>query len=117
MTEAISWLLTVRIRDGEGDAFASLMHEMIDATRDEPGALIYEWFMADDDATVHIYERYRDSDAVLAHLAMFAGIGGRFFDAVDVAGFEVYGDPSPEARAGLGAAGASFSRSLGGFAT
>jgi quinol monooxygenase YgiN len=42
------------------------MVEMVEATRDEPGTLGYEWFLAG--SVCHILERYADSDPVIIHL-------------------------------------------------
>lgn len=117
MSEAISWILMLDVKEGQLDAFRLLMDEMVASTREEPGAEIYEWWVSDDGRRVHIYERYADSDATLAHLGSFgANFGERFFASVDPAGFHVYGIPSNAAREALLGAGAEIMGPLGGFA-
>jgi autoinducer 2-degrading protein len=57
------------IHDGHLDNLKSLLGEMFDAVeRSEPGTLNYEWFITDDGTSVHVCERYADSEAFLQHL-------------------------------------------------
>jgi quinol monooxygenase YgiN len=117
MSTAVSWVIKFSINSGQRGAFVSLMEEMVEGTMaDEPGALAYEWFIADDDRTVHIYERYADSDATMVHLGNF---GQKYAERVmaisEVTGFSVYGDASDAVRGALGPFGAEFLGTLGGF--
>jgi len=117
MSDTVSWVLMLAVKDGELENFRSLMDEMVEATGNEPGALIYEWSVSDDGAAVHIYERYADSAAALAHLGNFgASFGERFFGSVDPTGFYVYGAPDDAARSALEGAGAQILGPFGGFA-
>jgi hypothetical protein len=80
------------------------MREMVESTRAEPGALGYEWFVGDGGGVVHLYERYANSAAVVAHLATFGErFAGRFFASVDPTRLTVMGSPNEEARAALSA--------------
>ncbi len=67
MADHVSWLLEVAVKPGELDTFKALMAEMVESTRTEPGTLIYEWWISDDRSAIHLYERYADSPALLAH--------------------------------------------------
>ena len=117
MSTAISWDLMVNVKAGHLDSFRGLMDEMVASTREEPGAVIYEWFISDDEGAVHIYERYADSDATMVHLGGFAEkFAERFFSMVDPTGFYAYGSPSDACRAALTGAGAQFLSPFGGFA-
>ncbi len=117
MSEAVSWILMVAVKDGKLDDFRALMEEMVAATKDEPGAQAYEWFVSADGKNVHLYERFADSDAALAHLGTFGqDYAKRFFGCVDPAGFYVYGAPSQAAKEALASAGARFLGPFGGFA-
>jgi quinol monooxygenase YgiN len=117
MPDTVSWLLILNIKEGQLDTFEALGAEMVESTREEPGTAIYEWFVSDDGAAVHIYERYADSDAVLAHLGAFQErFAKRFMAAAEPAGWYVFGEPSDAARAALAGAGAQFFGPLGGFA-
>lgn len=86
MENTVSWVVELAVRPLALDSFRSLTDEMVEATRAEPGALVYERFVSGDGGIVHLYERY-----------------------------VVYGDPSPELRAVLDGIGAAYLRPLGGF--
>ena len=117
MPETISWNLRLSVRDGKRDEVRTLMREMVASTRqDEPGAETYEWFISEDGSTCHIYERYADSEAVMAHLHNFGTkYAERFLGCLEPTDFAVYGDPSAEARAALDGFGASYYERLDGF--
>lgn len=116
MADTVSWVVELALRPGALDSFRSLTDEMVEATRAEPGALVYERFVSGDGGTVHLYERYVDSDAALSHLRMFADrFAERFAALVERRRILVYGDPSPELRAALDGIGAAYLRLLGGF--
>ncbi len=117
MSDTVSWMLMLSVKDGHHDAFRDVMEEMVASTRNEAGALIYEWFVSDDGSSVHIYERYADSEATLAHLGAFGeNFAERFFGAADPTGFHVYGNPDDATREALTGAGADFLGPFGGFA-
>jgi quinol monooxygenase YgiN len=117
MGDHVSWSLEVAVKAGQLDEFKAVLAEMVESTRAESGALIYEWSIGDDSATAHAYERYADSTALLAHLATFGQkFAQRLLGAVDVTRFVVYGTPNAEAREGLSAFGPSYMAPLDGFA-
>jgi quinol monooxygenase YgiN len=114
--EQLSWVLQCAVKDGQLDAFKELMEEMVAGTREEPGALDYEWFISDDSGTVHLYEKYVDSEAAIAHLSGFrANWAGRFMGCVDVTRFTVYGKPSDAAQEVMTPLGAKYLAAWGGF--
>ncbi len=118
MSDAVSWVLELAVKDGQLDAFKALAREMSEATRaDEPGATHYEWFIDADGKTIHIYERYADSAATMAHLGNFgAKFAERFLACVDLTRLTVYGDPSAEARGALAGFGAAHMTQFDGYA-
>ena len=117
MGDHVSWLLEVAVKPGQFDEFKAVLAEMIESTKAESGALIYEWSIGDDGSTAHASERYADSAAVLAHLGTFGEkFAQRLLGAVDVTRFVVYGAPSDEAIGALSAFGPSYMTPLGGFA-
>ncbi len=117
MTDHVSWVFEVAVKPGKIDALRTLMEEMVESTRAEPGAVAYEWFVSDDESVVILYERYADSAAVLAHSDAFhAKFAARFLDLVEPARFTVLGAPSDEAKATLSVPGRVFLQPLAGFA-
>lgn len=69
MSEEISWFLELAVKPNQIDVVRTLIPEMVDSTRNKPGALGYEWSVSDKETAIHSYERYADSEAVLAHPA------------------------------------------------
>ncbi len=118
MSDAVSWVLELNVKDGQLDAFKALAREMSEATQaDEPGATHYEYFIDDDGKTIHIFERYADSAATMIHLGNFGSkFAERFLACVDPARMMVYGDPSAEVRGALAGFGAVHMTQFTGFA-
>jgi quinol monooxygenase YgiN len=89
---------------------------LVAATKQEPGALAYEYNVSDDRTTVHILEHYRDSDAVVSHVTQtFSTFAERFSALATVASFVVYGVPEPAARKILDGFGATYMTPFDGF--
>ena len=116
MDAPIAWVLEVAVKPGQIDTLQALMAEMVASTDAEPDALSYEWFASDDGGVVHLYERYADSAAALAHLGTFGEwFAGRFLAAVDPTRLTVMGSPSDQVKAALSGLGPTFLRPFGGF--
>jgi quinol monooxygenase YgiN len=116
MGEQVSWLLELAVKPGKLDELRAVVDDMVESTKAEPGALSYEWFVTDDGATADVYERYADSQAVLAHLATFGQtFAGRLLATVDVTRWTVFGNPSDEARQAMDRSGASYMGAFAGF--
>jgi quinol monooxygenase YgiN len=117
MSEHVSWLLELAVKPGELDNFKGLVDEMIESTRAEPGTLTYEWSINEDGSVIHLYERFADSGASVAHLSAFGEkFAPQFLAAVDPTRLSVYGTPSDDAKQALGALGPVYLSPLGGFA-
>lgn len=95
----VSWVIELAVKDGALEAFTELRDEMVSGTSTEPETLGYEWYISADDRTVHIFEKYADSESMVSHVGGFMEKWAqRFLACVDVTRFVVYGDPSPAAR-------------------
>jgi quinol monooxygenase YgiN len=116
MTSNVYWLLVVNINDGKKEDFEALAKEMSDSTKQEEGALAYEWHLTGDNKQVHIYERYADSAATMVHLASFgANFAERFMTCVTPASFTVYGKADDTVKGALADLGPSFPTQFAGF--
>ena len=117
MTEEVSWFLELAIKPGQLDVVRVLIPEMVDSTQtNEPGALMYEWSISEDETVIHSSERYADSQAVQEHLSAFGEkFGERLLAAVDPTRFVVYGSPTDQAREALDTFGALYMKSFAGF--
>jgi quinol monooxygenase YgiN len=74
----ISCLFSLAVKPAEFAEFKALIATIVAATRAEPGTLVYEYSVNEDNSTVHILERY-NVDAVVSHVdTTFAPFGQRF---------------------------------------
>jgi quinol monooxygenase YgiN len=55
MPSHISWWVELRIRPADGEAYRTLTSEMVELSRKESGALIYERYISSDGETKHVY--------------------------------------------------------------
>ena len=88
-----------RFREGQREEYMRLSDQAGDLVRaKEPGTLQYDIYLNDDQTECMVIERYRDSEAAMAHAANL----GHLFDAVlatvDVMHGELLGEPSAELR-------------------
>lgn len=114
-SQQIAWVLETKIHAGKRPEVESLIEEAITATRKDPAAINYEFFMDGD--VLHVFEKYADSPATLAHLAWFGeNIADRFLSNADITRMTVYGSPSDEVREILDSMGATYQEAVGGFA-
>lgn len=113
----ISWVFELAINPGRFEDLKSLMADMVAATqKNEVGTLNYEWAISDDQQVCHVYERYRNSAAVLTHLKSFGtNFAARLMEAVTPTRLVVYGTPSAQVKAGLAGLGPVYFAPLGGF--
>jgi quinol monooxygenase YgiN len=112
----ISWHVELTVKSGQLGNFQTLTAEMVDATRRERGVLSYQRFVSDDGANIHIYERYADSTAAIAHLAAFTErFAKRFGAMVERKAFAVFGYPSAELKAALEGFNAIYFKPFGDF--
>jgi len=117
MKGQVSWVLETAVKPGALDTFKALMEEMVAGTSKEPRTLNYEWYISADSKTVHIFEKYADSDAMIVHVSGFLEKwAARFMACLDVTRFTVYGDPSAAARELLAGFGPTYLGAWGGFA-
>ena len=117
MSDVVSWVVEFSIKPGQLDTFKALVEELVQSTRNEPNTLAYEWFLDEDNSSCHVYERYADSVATMAHLATFGEkFAERVLKLVDLGAFTVYGSPNDEVKGVLSGFGATFRSQINGFA-
>ena len=118
MNDHVFWILEADIREGQLDELKALMREMVEGTqRDEPEALNYEWFIADDGKSLHLHERYADPDAVMVHRGYFAQkYRERFLTCLTITKTTLYGNLTSEIRAAFATSNAVYMSMADGFA-
>lgn len=116
MTEEVSWHVELSVRTGRLNDFRELTGDMVEATRQEHGVLSYQRYVIANGTLVHLYERYENSAAALAHLRNFAArFGSRFSTMVERRRFIVFGRPSDELRRRLDEYGPTYCVPFGDF--
>lgn len=117
MSGQVSWILELDILEGRENDLRRLAAEMISSTNvNEPGTLAYEWSISADGKRCHIFERYADSVALLAHAATFGEkFAGHFLEILRPVRFVVYGEPSAAARDAIADLQPVYMHSLNGF--
>lgn len=96
-SKEVSWSVELALASRQLDAFRELTMNMAQAARNEPGTLLFERFVSEDHSTIHLYERYVDSEAAILHLLGFRNrFACRFAKLVERRTFSLYGDASPE---------------------
>jgi quinol monooxygenase YgiN len=108
MSKTVRFAVNLTIHEGKFDEFTGIAQAMIASTRKEPGALGYDWYFSSDRKRCRLLETYTDAAAVQAHIAGHAvqDLVPKMLEVSTIAGFEVFGDPGPEAAkilTGLGA--------------
>jgi quinol monooxygenase YgiN len=113
----VQFTVSLAIHEGKHDAFEAIAQTMSTRTQQEPAALAYEFYLSLDRTQCRLVERYADADAVLAHMTgpVVQEFVPKMLEVSTLTGFEVYGDPGPEAAKILAAVGAQIYSSWRGF--
>ena len=83
------------------EEFKRLSQQCMDVVRArDTGTLQYDIFLSEDESECTVVERYRDSQALVEHMANPADLGQAILATGTVRG-ELLGEPSPELAAGL----------------
>lgn len=73
--------------------FREMAEAMVAVSRDEPGTVVYDWYLDEAAATGTLYEAYASAEALKVHGSgtVFSELAPRYADAVRVAGVDVFG--------------------------
>jgi quinol monooxygenase YgiN len=107
MTNHIRATAEVSIPEGKINEFKKLAAEIIDRVEaTEPNTLSYEYFLSNDESKCYVVQLYKDSKAVMAHLANIGDLAGPFHAVAPLTGLRIFGSPSDELRQALEPVGA-----------
>ena len=91
-----------KFRDGKREEFLRLSDQAMESVRmKEPGTLQYDIFLNADQSEAMVIERYRDSEAAMAHAANLGDTFPAVFATVELVHGELLGELSPELSANL----------------
>lgn len=114
---SITWTIDCRIDPDQQDSVRELAGELTQmCLQEEPGTLGYEWSVDPAGCFVHIYERYSDSEAAMAHIRLFeANFAERFRALMRPERVVLIGSPSDELLAALAALSPQVLQPIAGF--
>ncbi len=116
MSEQISWIAELSINAGEIKNLRILMQEMVEDTAKEPGAIVSQWFISEDEGICHIYECYKNSDATASHIMDFKrNYAARIMALGKTIRLVVYGKPDSAVQEDLNEYNAVYMAPMGGF--
>ena len=94
--DAIQLIARGTVHKGKFEDFKALAAECSRKVREkEPGTLQYDWFLNGAQTECVVLEAYRDSTAVLEHIANLGPTLAAIFSVCDW-DFELFGSPTPE---------------------
>ena len=73
--------------------FREMADAMVAVSRDEPGTVVYDWYLDEQTKQGTLYEAYASHDALQAHSsgAVFTELAPRYLDALRVVSVNVFG--------------------------
>lgn len=90
-----------KIHSGKTDEFKRLSQNCMNLAREkDPGTIRYDVFLNDDETEAVVYEEYESPEAHMAHFKNMGENASAIFKIVDMEG-ELWGEPSPELKAGV----------------
>ena len=101
MSELIG-IARFKFHEGKRDEFLRLSEQAADSVRaNEPGTLQYDIFLNADQTECMVIERYRDSEAAIAHAENLGEMFAAVFATVTLVHGELLGEPSAQLKANL----------------
>ncbi len=97
MFEHVGWIVEAKIEPGKEAVFRSVVSEIVDATRQEPGTLNYQYFVSDD-GDVLVYERFSNVESAHVHVANWDRFAPRWTAAAPPTRMVHLGDLPEELR-------------------
>lgn len=115
MSDGILIQANFNINGGKLNDLEAVVAKSVEIAQQETGCQVYEIWKSDDGATLHWFEQYRDSDAVMAHLRNMEGLIPELMACVTPTGFTMYGPATEKLRAAVEPFGMTHMASTGGF--
>jgi len=76
------------------DRFREMAELMVTVSRDEPGTVVYDWYLDEDGRAGTLYEAYASHAALQAHTSgsVFSELAPKYLDSLRVVSVDVYGE-------------------------
>ncbi len=89
------WIrFVIRFEVLDAARFREMADAMVTVSRDEPGTVVYDWYLDEAAGTGTLYEAYASREALEAHAsgAVFTELAPQYLDALRVASVDVFGE-------------------------
>ena len=118
MSDLIDFQIDLKVADGQLETFKGLVAEMISFIKnEEPGTLIYNWYISEANRKGTLLERYENNQAAIKHVNDF--VSGKYVDfLMSICTFEsitILGYASNELKETLKDFTEDFRNHIGGF--
>jgi quinol monooxygenase YgiN len=76
------------------DRFREMADAMVTVSREEPGTVVYDWYLDEHGRAGTLYEAYASQEALQAHSSgrVFTELAPKYLDAMRVVSVDVYGE-------------------------
>jgi quinol monooxygenase YgiN len=83
----------VRFAVLDASRFREMADGMVAVSRDEPGTVVYDWYLDEPAGTATLYEAYASREALDAHTGgkVFTELAPKYLDALRVVSVDVFG--------------------------
>ena len=109
MTNVIRYMIEASIAPEKLDDYKEVSAKLIENIKaGEPGTIGFDMYFNDDESICYLFEEYKDSEAVFAHMENSGELIGPMIEMTTTTRFEVYGNPSEALKQTLGSFGATF---------
>lgn len=90
--EWIRFVIRFEVRDAT--RFREMAEAMVAVSRDEPGTVVYDWYLDEPAGAGTLYEAYASSDALSAHGSgpVFTELAPKYFDAARVVSVDAFSE-------------------------
>jgi quinol monooxygenase YgiN len=90
--EQIRFVIEIEVDDVA--RFKEIVHRCVEVSRGEPGTLVYDWYLDEENGRARLYEAYENADAVRAHVAgrVFTDVGIPLFEITRFVHMDAFGD-------------------------
>ena len=113
----VYFIVDLSIAEGKLVQFQSIADNMVAGTKEEDGALAYEFYLDVDQRQCRLIEIYSGSDAALSHCKgpVVQELVPQLLEVSSITGFSVYGDLNAETAEILTQSGAQLFKTWRGF--
>jgi quinol monooxygenase YgiN len=91
-TEGVRFVCEFEVTDAV--KFKELVDQCVAISRQEPGTLVYDWYLDQERGIARLYEAYKSVDAVRAHVSgrVFTEVGPKMLEVCRFTNIDAYGD-------------------------